>query len=101
MLLSFSGITGERRCCFRGLRLLLLVVPWVEEVHREAEVAALRSGEHGRLLHVQVKGATALGDNQNQKADDRPSSVHGCWRPPRVVIRQEPERSERKRAGAS
>lgn len=66
------------RLHFLSFRLLLLIVLRVEEGHREAEVAPVRSGEHGRLLHVQVKGARALGEKQKQKGNPRPSSVHVC-----------------------
>ncbi len=66
------------------LLLLLLVVWGLEKVHREAEVASVRPGEHGRLVHVQVEGAASVDEHQHEQSERWPSSRHVCrWRPPR------------------
>lgn len=63
---------------------LLLVVLGLEEVHREAEVASLRSGVHGRFVHVQVEGTAAVDEHQDEQTESCPSSCHGCRGPSRV-----------------
>lgn len=58
-----------------------LVVQGLEEVHREAEVASVRSGEHGGFVHVQVEGLAAGEESreQGEQAESGRCRCHGCW----------------------
>jgi len=54
------------------------VVGGDEEVHGEAEVAALRPGEHGRAVRLQVEGASASQPRaeQEERGERGPSRGH-------------------------